>query len=382
MVEEEIVEIVESIGIEADSLHLLRRSNFTKLVSHVRELLLLVYKPEYIYDELIILILCRVDPKIPNVFALDSWIVHPEYIDNLSKIKQPEQRSPEWYAFRKERLTASDIATALGQNKYNQPKEVILKKCGVEKPFYMSPPCLHGVKYEPVACAIYEKRHDTTVLEFGCLAHPKYPFIGASPDGIRKDGIMLEIKNPYSRKIVGVPPKNYWIQMQIQLEVCDLEICDFLECTYYQYESYQDLLDGKAEENGDHPEFGVFVEYYASADPKAALQQYCDLDTTVEEKEEWVKHTCAQISAEGCAYPPRVIWWSLKEYAEFRVFRDTFWFNRRLSDLRNFWDKIVRFRESGEYKALIPKKKTKKAKKCMFLMDEPDQEPDQEPDPS
>ena len=49
-------------------------------------------------------------------------------------------------------------------------------------------------------------------------------FYLASPDGIniKADspyyGRAVEIKNPVSREITGIPKKDYWIQMQIQME--------------------------------------------------------------------------------------------------------------------------------------------------------------------
>ena len=81
----------------------------------------------------------------------------------------------------------------------------------------------------------YEKTYNTTVGDFGCISHTDYEYIAASPDGINIDdtsplyGRMLEIKNTVSRVITGIPKLEYWIQMQIQMEVCDLNECDFLE---------------------------------------------------------------------------------------------------------------------------------------------------------
>ena len=65
---------------------------------------------------------------------------------------------------------------------------------------------IHGTKYEPIATTAYEIRNKTSVIEFGCLPHPIYTTLGASLDGITPDGIMLEIKCPYSREIKGYPP--------------------------------------------------------------------------------------------------------------------------------------------------------------------------------
>ena len=83
---------------------------------------------------------------------------------------------------------------------------------------------------------LYMKEKNTHVLEFGFIQHSRLKWLGASPDGITNDGIMLEIKCPISRIITGIPPDNYWIQVQGQLEVCDLEECDFLECKIIEYD--------------------------------------------------------------------------------------------------------------------------------------------------
>ena len=42
--------------------------------------------------------------------------------------------------------------------------------------------------YEPLTM-LYEAKNDTKIDEFGCIQHPIYDFIGASPDGINvKEG--------------------------------------------------------------------------------------------------------------------------------------------------------------------------------------------------
>ena len=87
---------------------------------------------------------------------------------------QPEQRSDEWYVFRKSRLTASDLGTALGENPYSKPEDLILKKCGIEAPFKPNKACMHGIKDEDVTIQIYESRYKKKIIEFGCIEHPNY----------------------------------------------------------------------------------------------------------------------------------------------------------------------------------------------------------------
>jgi hypothetical protein len=109
----------------------------------------------------------------------------------------------------------------------------------------------HGKKYEPLSAIIYEIEYNTKIDDFGCITHKKYPYIGASPDGINVDentnryGRMLEIKNITNREINGIPKEEYWVQMQIQMETCDLDECDFVETRFKEYENeekfYEDI---------------------------------------------------------------------------------------------------------------------------------------------
>lgn len=161
----------------------------------------------------------------------------------LAKKYQPEQRSQDWYDMRYNMVTASDVGAIIGISKYQKPKDIILKKCGLTK-FTGNKFTWHGQMYEAIATSIYESRFKVTVHEFGLLQHETIPIIGASPDGITTDGIMIEIKCPYTRVINGdVMSKatlGYYAQIQVQLEVCDLEECHFWECSF-DVSGYPDL---------------------------------------------------------------------------------------------------------------------------------------------
>ena len=133
------------------------------------------------------------------VQELPECVVDKKVLRLLFK-HQVKQRSGEWYATRKSCLTASDAATALGQNPYKKPSELIKSKAG----FYDSVPpdpamtraTEHGIKYEDEAAAAYSVlRPDLApFFELGLIMHDKHPFLGASPDRITKDGILIEIK--------------------------------------------------------------------------------------------------------------------------------------------------------------------------------------------
>ena len=118
--------------------------------------------------------------------------------------------------------------------------------------------CHNGHKYEPLSIMHYEFDFDTKVGEFGCKAHSNFPFLRASPDGIniKRDnpryGRALEIKNPVSRQLTGIPKYEYLIKLMLHLEVWDLDDCDFFETIFHEYLNDEDiykLTAGKISEN-------------------------------------------------------------------------------------------------------------------------------------
>jgi len=199
---------------------------------------------------------CKEDDNSMDIDILDDPTnIIEQKIQKLREIPQPVQRTPEWYKFRWNLITASNAWKALGtQATINQ---IIYEKCqplkedgpeeGEEKEVKMvntNSPLHWGQKYEPLTVMVYEHNYGTKVEDFGCIQHDEYKFLGASPDGIvvnkesDRYGRMLEIKNVVSREITGIPKKEYWTQMQLQMEVCDLDDCDFLETKFIEYPDY------------------------------------------------------------------------------------------------------------------------------------------------
>lgn len=155
--------------------------------------------------------------------------MHPQ-VEYLLNLPQYEQRSPEWFEQRKGRLTSSDVDTALGNSSYDKPDYVVFKKCGISKPFTGNIFTRHGQKYEDEAIEKYCQLRNKKVRSFGLLPHPTISWLGGSPDDITEDGIVLEVKCPYSRKIeMGEVPAHYIGQIKMNLEICDLEMGVFIE---------------------------------------------------------------------------------------------------------------------------------------------------------
>lgn len=172
-----------------------------------------------------------------------------ENLHALSATNAHDQRTPEWYEARRKVLTAStfhDVCVSRG--KYLE--KIISEKVAADMnrkplPGYA---ILHGTILEDVACKYYEKVTGGKLHQFGLIQNPKYPAIGASPDGASEHGVLLEIKCPYSRQLVhGEVPIKYMYQIQGQMLVCEIPRCDYLECVFTRYASAADMLSSKTD---------------------------------------------------------------------------------------------------------------------------------------
>ena len=309
----------------------------------------------------------------------DCEKVSPERLEYLHKqfefLKnepQPEQRTQAWYDMRNGMLTASDWGVMLGDNPYSNEKDLILKKCGHEKPFKVGPAILWGVKYEEVAVQIYEHRNKVKVIEFGLIQHPEIDYLGASPDGITKDGVMLEIKCPKSRKITGVPPRYYFDQVQGQLEVCRLDRCDFLECKLAEYETEDDYYNDN--NNGDYfytkdgNEKGVVIEFFNLNDHSLKFE-YGPIGGDKDTVEKWNNEIKAKWNENKEYAYVGISYWYLIEVSCIPIYRDQEWFNEAKIKLEAFWNKILKYRKDGIEELLIkepPKKNLMKSKQIFI----------------
>lgn len=283
-------------------------------------------------------------------------------LEYLKTIELPEQRSPEWYEMRNNMITASDFGVVMeGKTAFGTVEEVAYTKCGAMKREFNQASLdimEHGVKHEENATRFYELLRGVTVTEFGCLPHPKYSFIGASPDGISSDAIMLEIKCPPKRKITGTPRKYYWHQMQGQLEVCDLDRCDFLECKIVEYETVDRKPDRKGyyEDTADETEEGVDYRLTApkgsvicykkpkSDNPNKLHYLYSEFNIKEPEHRAWELEQIEWISENWFQYV-KTTYWEMLHYSNVPVYRDPEWFPVALKKLGDVWKKVEYFRE-------------------------------------
>ena len=290
-----------------------------------------------------------------------------QLLKKYENVEQPEQLTEEWFKFRKEGLSASDIWKAIDTDSaknnliYSKCKEIDMTKkqsVNIHSPFH------NGHKYEPLSIMQYEFDFDTKVGEFGCIKHKDYPFLRASPDGIniKEDnslyGRLVEVKNPVSRKLTGTPKKDYWIQMQLQMEVWDLNECDFLETVYKDYEN-EDAFNNDGDSftrtaNGKRK--GIIIQFFYNEKP---YYEYAPVDISKKEFDKWYDDIMEKNKhmtwVTNC-------YWYLEDYSCVLVPRNKKWFKAIYPEFKELWNTILKERVSG-FEHRKPKKRTKTKKK-------------------
>jgi len=295
-------------------------------------------------------------------------------INYLKQIPQPDQRTDDWYTYRHRYITASSAWKAFGT--ISMQNQLIYDKCkplNIEKykqgGVSTNTPMHWGQKYEDVSIMWYENNYDTHVDEFGCIPHATYSYIAASPDGINtkagsRYGRMLEVKNIVNREITGIPKFDYWIQMQLQLEVCDLNECDFLETRFIEYENEDEFKkDGTFNKTADNNPKGIIIFFIDNNKP---LYEYCPWNCTEQEYAIWEKDILEK-HANLCWI--QNLYWRLDEVSCVLVQRNKNWFEAANPVLKKLWDTIEKEKYTG-YEHRAPKKKERcvssKPRKCMI----------------
>jgi hypothetical protein len=346
-------------------------------------------------------------------------------LEELRAKPQPVQRTDAWYARRNELITASAASKAFGtpasvnQLIYEKCKNYILPNTNTittntitnpdsaididndtdivdnvaghsssssssssinvpqQQHVSLNSPLHWGQRYEPITAALYEYRNKTKLGEFGCIQHDTYSFIGASPDGINIDpnsplyGRMVEIKNIFNREITGTPKEEYWIQMQLQMEVCGLDECDFVETRIKEYNDEAEFNEDSSLSSFSHTsngnEKGIILWFQPPAVKQVdangtcsisypmPLYEYAPIGATQEEYDAWEQEIFSKHEKTGCIWV-RNIYWYVDQYSCVLVLRNRLWFEAAVPVLQSVWATIEKERKTG-YAHRAPKRK-------------------------
>jgi len=326
-------------------------------------------------------------PKV-IVDEVESVELYEQILDKkmhyIKTVPQPEQRTKAWFDMRNNMITASSGATALSENPYEKAEMFIMEKV-FGKEFLDNDFVHHGKKYEEIATKLYAHYKNAKVDEYGLIQHPKYSFFGASPDGIcdkytldgKKDltnyGRMIEIKCPYKRKVLmkgvidgEICPHYYWIQIQLQLECCDLEYCDFWQCEIVEYTDPEEWkkpvsMIHKHEQDQvsdikDEWTYGFVLQYSmdsykkrADFDKKVFCSKYIYPDNLLGNYDENIAlaNKMKEQTIPGYTFD-KILYWRIVNSHCCEIKRDRKWFEEKFPIFQDVWDKIKYLRKDPE----------------------------------
>jgi putative phage-type endonuclease len=152
-----------------------------------------------------------------------------------------EQGSPEWFAARAGKVTASRVADVLSKVKdgesagrRNLKADLVVERLtGQKTEGFTNAAMQWGTETEPQARAAYEVRTGSFVEQVGFVDHSTIVNFGASPDGLVGDDGLIEIKCPNTATHLeyletDAPPKKYVVQMMAQMACTGRQWCDFV----------------------------------------------------------------------------------------------------------------------------------------------------------
>ena len=192
--------------------------------------------------------------------------VNEEMVRNVEEATRKQSKSRLWYRYRAGRVTASKMKRACTTSEEMPSQRLIMEMCYPEAFGFTSKATRWGCEHESAACQRYfeqmkDQHSDFTMSSSGLVLNPRWPHLGASPDGIVNCSCcgrgVLEVKCPYSHRYntvhdiardsssclqiseTDVSPHldhdhAYYYQVQAQIFLCQVEYSDFCVCTFPQ----------------------------------------------------------------------------------------------------------------------------------------------------
>jgi len=295
--------------------------------------------------------------------SISLWPIQ-ERQNNIARLllqPQVEQRTDAWYTEAQNMITASQFAIIL-QDGLTRGRLVVEKASGnvdtsqrktVVQTMDLSP-FTWGIRFEPVVKQIYCDLTKTTVKDMGRLKHRTDTRLAASPDGMvtegpsERYGRFVEFKAPVTRKLQQVIPKDYIIQMQIQMEVGAVEECDYLEV------KFNSAFGTKVQALNENPRYSGNI-YIISVNEIPQHYVYSPLNNT-----SWTPEL--QPNEEILETIP----WTTSEYYLTTVGRSRVWFASVQPAIESFWKDV----ESAKANTFVLPESSRKRKPDVCMIHE------------
>jgi putative phage-type endonuclease len=309
--------------------------------------------------------------KLETKQDIASLCVNPntERLDQLrNRQLTGEQGTSQWLNARHMYITASISAACVGLMGPVARDNQLLEKAsfGDYCPFKGGYYTQKGHLFEDVTSAYYSFINGKQIFSFGLIPHdnPEYSFLGASTDGVTEDLINIEIKTLVGRQLDNTSvKKEYYHQMQQQMECLGLDATDFIEVKYREYATI--ILAESSESTGTKDitgKYGVVLEYWSTA--KNQLEYlYAPIGLKVDQYRQWELDNISDITNKNSdRIYIRSVYWRMTDYLCRRINRDPNWIKMMGPKLMKFWNEVTNLRNNAqELKNKIHAKDSKRA---------------------
>ncbi len=290
-------------------------------------------------------------------------------IQDLCTRKQIEQRTPEWYEQMGYILSASELGNLFGSVRARA--QLVMTKTIPPEP-RNTPLAVQsdrmtafdwGIRFEPVVKQIYCHMYGADIKELGRIISRTDNRCSASPDGLilsdasgKKRGHLIEIKCPVTREPNGEVPKDYYLQMQMQLHVTECDVCEYVEAQFSSRYSKPDTIR-------EGP-----VKYYGTI----YLIQQTNEDHTASVRYEYgpVNDDSWQPQLTEFEEVLEAIPWRLYSWSEQPVYKDPAWWPSIKPAIDLFWEDVEKAKR-GEFTVPEPtRKRAKPSVQAQFVFEE------------
>ena len=165
------------------------------------------------------------------------------------------------------------------------------------------------------------------------------------------DGIAI-----VNRDITDKPTEDYWIQMQMQMETCNLDECDFIETRFKEFSNENDFFDFKINDNNFckgvilsfvNKDFVNYENNIQNVEKKYFYFNHYDPenDFTKQTLDEYVCEYKKNLKNDYILY--EINYWYLDEFSCILVKRNKQWFNSAIHKIQDTWNIIQNEKITG-----------------------------------
>jgi len=167
-------------------------------------------------------------------------------------------------------------------------------------------------------------------------------------------------------------PEYYWVQVQLQLECCNLEECDFWQCDIGEYKNKDEFLQDtdpnepfRSIETGF--EKGCLIQlipkdkigdavlngsnYFKTIHDHATFIYPPKIEMTPYECDLWIAETVSKMSTDSKYFNSifdKVIYWRLNKSNNVKIDRDRKWFAENIGKFEQMWNYVTYFRNNQD----------------------------------